>query len=68
MWYVWVRGEVHTAWRKVRERENFQDLGIGGRTILKRIFEKWDRGMGCINMARGGNRWRAVLNVVIKCG
>jgi hypothetical protein len=67
MWHVWERGEVHTGWGKVRERDNFEELGIDGRTILKRIFKKWDRGMDWIDLARGGNSWRALLNVVMKC-
>jgi hypothetical protein len=68
MWHVWDRGEVHTGWGKAKERDKFEDLGIDGRTILKRIFKKWDRVIDCVNLARGGNRWQAVLNVVTKCG
>jgi len=66
MWHVWER-EIHTGWGKVRERDNFEDLGIDGRTVLKRVFKNWDRGMNCINLALGGNRWRAILNLAIKC-
>ena len=45
---------MHTGWGKVRERDNFEDLGIDGRTILKGIFKKWDRVMDCINLVRVG--------------
>ena len=94
-------GERRGAYRvggKVRERDNFEDLSIDGRTMLKRIFK--NRGLGMdrinplnaelnpichlltlpggativvvsrlrVNLALDGNRWRAVLVVVIKCG
>jgi hypothetical protein len=39
-------GEVHTGfwWDNLRERDHFEYPGVGGRIILKRIFEKWDGG------------------------
>jgi len=56
MWHFWERGEVHIGWVKVRERDNFEDLGIYGRIILKCIFKMWDHGMDCIDLAWDGNR------------
>jgi len=44
MLHVWEGGDVHTGWGKVRERDNFEDLGIDGRTILKWIL---NRMVGC---------------------
>jgi hypothetical protein len=41
------RGEVHTEfwWRNLGGRDHFEDLGIHGRIILKRIFKKGDGGI-----------------------
>jgi hypothetical protein len=45
----WVgrRGEAYTGlWKgKLRERDYFEDPGIGGRIILRWIFRKWDVGI-----------------------
>jgi hypothetical protein len=38
---------------------------VGGRIILKRIFEKWDGGMDCIDVAQNREKWRAVVNAVM---
>jgi hypothetical protein len=37
-------GVVHTGfwWGKLRVRDHFEDIGIGGRIILKWIFKRWD--------------------------
>jgi hypothetical protein len=41
MWHAWGKGEVHTGfwWGGLRERNDFQDLGVDGR-ILKWISKK----------------------------
>jgi len=44
MWHVWGSGEVRTGfwWVDQRERDHFDDVGVGGRIILKWIFKKGD--------------------------
>jgi hypothetical protein len=42
MWHVQIRGKVHTGlwWGNLREGNNFDDLGLDGRKILKLVFNK----------------------------
>jgi len=43
MWDVRGRGMVHTGfwWGNLREKDHFEDLGVDGRIILKRAFNRW---------------------------
>jgi len=54
MWHIWERGKVHTGfwWGDLREKDHLEDLGIGGRVILKWIFKKWDGGLAEIDLAQ----------------
>jgi hypothetical protein len=38
------RGNVHTGfwWGNLRERNQFEDVGVDGKIILNGIFKKWD--------------------------
>jgi hypothetical protein len=58
---------VHTGfeWGNLRQRDHLEDAGVGGRIILKWIFEKRDGGMHWINLAQDRNMWRALVNTVI---
>jgi hypothetical protein len=42
-----------------------EDAGVGGRIILKCIFEKWDGSMDWISLAQDRDRWRALVKAVM---
>jgi hypothetical protein len=60
------RGKVCTGfwWGDLREREHLENLGTGGRIILRWIFSKWDGNMDWI-LSQDRNRWCAVVNAVM---
>jgi hypothetical protein len=58
------RGEYRVLVENLRERYHFEDPCIGGRTILRWIFKKWDGGMDWIDLAQDRDRWRALVNAV----
>jgi len=65
---IWETGEVHTEfwWVALAELYYLEDLGVGGRIILKWIFVKWDGGvMDWIAVAEDRDRWRALVNAVM---
>ena len=41
------RGIQYTGfwWGKIVERDHFEDPGVDGRIILRRVFRKWDVGV-----------------------
>ena len=39
---------------------------MGEKIILKRHFNKWDRGVDWIDMAQNRHMWKAVVNAVMK--
>ena len=57
---------MHTGfcWRNPREGDHLEDPDIGGRIILKWIFDKWDGGVNWIDLAHR-DRWRAVVNALM---
>ena len=50
---------------KPEERSHLEDPCVGGRIILKWIFEKLDGGMDWIDLAQDRDRWRALVNAVM---
>jgi hypothetical protein len=58
---------VHTEfWRgNSRERDHFEDLGIGWWIILKWIFRRCDGGVDWIELAQDRDRWREFVNAVM---
>jgi hypothetical protein len=51
-------------WGDVRERGHFEDLGVGGRNVLRWIFRKWYGGMDWIGWLRIWRRRRAVVSAI----
>ena len=53
-------------WGNLRERDRMEDPGVDGRITIKWIFMKWDGDMGWIDVAQNRDKWRALVNGVIK--
>jgi hypothetical protein len=50
-------------WRNLREGGHFEDLEGDGRSILRWIFKKWNRGgRDWIDLAQDKYRWGALVN------
>ena len=59
MWRVWGRGEVFAGcwWGNPRERGQWGDPDLDGKTILRWIFRKWDEvetGWSWLRIGTGG--------------
>jgi hypothetical protein len=67
MWQVWETEEMHTGvwWGELRERDDLEVLGVGGRTLLKWICKKWVVCVDWIDLAEDRDRWRALVSVVM---
>jgi hypothetical protein len=44
------------------EGDNFEDVGVDGKTILKRVFNQWVRGL---NWFLSGSEYGQVVNAVM---
>jgi hypothetical protein len=63
------REEAYTGfWRgNLRKREHLGDPDVDGRIILRRIFQEVGCGeMDWIELAQDRDRWRALVNAVMK--
>jgi hypothetical protein len=61
---------VHAGfwWGNLKKRDTFKGLGVDGRIILKLVFKKQGRILAWINLIQGREKWRAVMNRVMKVG
>ena len=50
---------------KVTERGHLEDPNKHGSIIFLSIIKKWDVGVDWIDMAQDGDRWLALVNVVM---
>jgi len=62
--HVWGAGEVHTGfwWRNPREKDIFEEVGVNGRVILKRVFKNgiemaWNMFFWLSIVKIGGLQW-----------
>ena len=61
MKHVWGQGEGHIGFWWV----NFKYLGVGGRMILKLVFNRKNCGVEWIDLAQDRQRWRALVNALL---
>ena len=55
------------CWGNLRERDHLGYPGVDGWIILMWVFRKWDvGGMDWIDLAQDRDRWRALVNAVMK--
>jgi hypothetical protein len=61
-------GDVHAGfwWENLRERDHLKYEGIDVRTIIQSIFKKQNRTNDWIDLAQNRDRWRVLVNAVIK--
>jgi hypothetical protein len=53
-------------WGNLGKRDLLEDPDVDGRIIFKWIFRKWERGVDWVDLAHDRDRWRAVVNAVMK--
>jgi hypothetical protein len=62
MWHAWERGETCTGfwWESPKEKDHMKDQDVDGRTDIGWGGVEW------IHLAQDRDRWRAVVNAVMK--
>jgi hypothetical protein len=50
----------------VRERDYLVDPYLNDRIIFRWIFRNWDGGMDWIDLTQDRDKWRALVNAVMK--
>jgi hypothetical protein len=58
---------IYFVYKRFWERDHLENIGAGGKIILKRILKKWDGVWTGLNWLKIGTRWRALVNAVIYC-
>ena len=53
-------------WGNLSKRVYLVDSGVDGRIIIKWIFRKWDGDMDWIDLAWDRDKWRTIVNTVMK--
>jgi hypothetical protein len=67
MWHAWERGETCTGFwsENLKEKGLLKDQGIDRRMGSKWTLGDWLGGVEWIYLAQGGDRWLALVNVVM---
>ena len=50
----------------LEQKNNFEDLWIDGKIILRWIFKKWDEDMDWTNLNQDRGKWRVSMNWLMK--
>jgi hypothetical protein len=69
MWHAWERGETCTGfwWESPKGKDHLEEQGVDGRMGSKWILGRLAGGdVGWIHRAQDSDRWRAVVNAVMK--
>jgi len=68
MYQVWGKGEAYIGfwWGNLRERDHLEDPDVDGSIISRWIFRKWDEGVEWIDLTEDRERWRTLVNAVMK--
>jgi hypothetical protein len=59
------RGAYMVWWGHLVEKEQLEDLEVGGRIVLKLILKSGLETMDCIDVVRVRNGWRALVYTVM---
>jgi hypothetical protein len=67
MWHAWERGETCTGfwWESPKEKDHLKTEGVDGRMGSKYTLGRLAGGVEWIHVAKGRDRWRAVVNAVM---
>jgi len=60
------RAHIGLWWENSRKREHLEEPGVYRRILLKWIFKKCEEGVKWIDLVQNRDRWRALVNVVMK--
>jgi hypothetical protein len=60
------RGAYRVWWQNQKVTYQLEDPGVDGRIAIRWIFAEWNGGTHCIDLVQDRDRWRALVNAVMK--